>query len=75
MKAGEAADANQARDDLLDVDVRRVMAEIDEAMRLGPERLRRHQARSPIGDHGRIERRLVELVFEKQRARSTGSAA
>ena len=65
MEAGEPADADQARDDLLDVDVRRVVAEIDQAERLRSERLRRHQTRTPIGDDGGVESRLVKLVFEE----------
>ncbi len=36
VEAGELAGADQARDDLLDIDVRRVVAEIDETARLGP---------------------------------------
>ena len=44
MKSGEPPRADQPGDDLLDVDVRGVVAEIDEAMRLRPQRLRRHQA-------------------------------
>ena len=42
-----------------------MMAEVDQAMGLRPQRLRRHEAGSPVGDHGRIERGLVKLVLEK----------
>ena len=48
MEAGEPPGADEARNDLLDVGGRRVMAEIDEALGLRPKLVRRHQARSPI---------------------------
>ncbi len=41
------------------------MAEIDEALRLGAKLLRRRKTRSPIGNHGRIEGGLVELVLQE----------
>ena len=65
MEAAEFPEAHEARDDLLDIDVGRVMAEIDEALRLRAEFLRGGEARSPIGNHGRIEGGLVELVLEE----------
>ena len=36
MEAGELAEADEPRDDLLDIDVRRVVAEIDQALAFGP---------------------------------------
>ncbi len=65
MEAGELAGADQPRDDLLDVDVRRMVAEVDQAEGLRAERLGGHQARPPVRNHRRIEGRLVELVFEE----------
>ena len=65
MEAGEAADPDQPRHDLLDVDVRRMVAEVDQAESLRAQRLGSHEARAPIRDHGRIEGRLVKLVLEE----------
>ena len=42
-----------------------MVAEVDQATGLWSERLSCHQARAPIRDDRRIERRLIELVFEK----------
>src|SRR6266700_6033918 len=65
MEARELPEANEPGDDLLDVHVRRMMTEVDEAMGLGPEFLCGREARAPIRDHRRIEARLVELVLEE----------
>ena len=64
-KPASFPETHQPGDDLLDVDVGRVVAEIDQAERLGPEFLRRGEARAPVGNHRRIERRLVELVLDE----------
>ena len=48
MKTRKLARSDQPRDDLLDIDVRRVVPEIDKALGLRSQRLRRHQARSPV---------------------------
>ena len=47
MEAAELAEAHQPGDDLLDVDVRRVVAEVDQALRLRPELLRRRRSCVP----------------------------
>ena len=65
MEAAEPLRMHQARDDHFDVHVRRVVAEIDEAERLGPERLRRHERAAPVLDDGRVERGLVHLVLDE----------
>src|SRR5215472_12927150 len=65
MEARELLETNEPSDDLLDIYVRRMMAKVDEAIGLGPEFLRDGEARAPIRDHSRIERRLVELVLEE----------
>ena len=43
MEAAQLAELHQARDDHLDVGVRRMVAKIDQAPGLGPQRVRRHQ--------------------------------
>ncbi len=65
VKAAELAEAVQSGDDLFDVDVRRVVAEVDQALGLGAQLLRRQDARSPVRDHRRIEGGLEHLVFEQ----------
>ena len=65
MEAGELAEADQAGDDLLDVGVGRVVAEIDQALGLGPQFRAASRARAPVRDHRGIEGRLEELVLEE----------
>ncbi len=65
MEAAQFSEPVQARDDLLDVHIRRVMAQVHQALRLGPQLLRRQDARPPVGDHRRIEGRLVQLVLQQ----------
>ena len=48
VEAGQPAGADEPGDDLLDVDVGRMVSEVDQAMGLGPQRLRRHEAGSPV---------------------------
>ena len=55
----------QPGDDLLDVHVRRVVAEVDQALGLGPQLLRGEDRAAPVGDHGGIERRLEHLVLQQ----------
>jgi hypothetical protein len=68
VEPAELSELDQPRDDLFDVDVRRVVAEIDERERAIAERLRAGIARAPVVDDRRVERRLVQLVLEEQPA-------
>src|SRR4026208_532017 len=65
MKAGEFAELDQPRHDHLNVDVGRVMSQIDQAESFGPEFARAVIAGPPIVNYRRIKRRLVELVLDK----------
>ena len=49
VEAAEPADHRQAAHDLLDVRVRQVVAEVDEALRALTRRLREQQRRAPVG--------------------------
>src|SRR5215207_8601762 len=66
VEAGELAELDEARDDHLDVDVRRVVAEVYEAERLRPQLERAVVARAPVVDDRRVEGRLVELVLDEE---------
>ena len=66
VEAAELFRMDEARDDHLDVHVRRMVAEVDEAEGPRSKRLRGKERRAPILDHGRIEGRLVHLVFEEE---------
>ena len=66
VEAAEPPGMDQARDDHLDVDVRCMVTEVDQAEGLGPERLRRHERGAPVLDDGGVERRLVHLVLDEQ---------
>ena len=59
-------DHREARHDLLDVGVRQVMAEVDEALGPVAGALREQQRRAPVVVHRRVERRLVGLVLGVQ---------
>ena len=65
VEAAELAEAGEAGDDLLDVDGRRVVAEVDQALGLRPEVLGGETAAAPVGNHRRIEGRLEQLVLEQ----------
>src|SRR5437762_8929663 len=65
MKAGELPELNQARHDHLDIDVRRVMSEVDEAERFRPQFARAVITGAPIIDDRGVERRFVKLVLDK----------
>src|SRR5438093_1614298 len=65
MESAKFAELNQTSDDHLDVDVRRVMPEINETECSWPEFARAVIARPPVIDHRRVESRLIELVLEK----------
>ena len=47
-------------------DALRVVAEVDEHVGALAERLADEQRRAPVGQVGRVERRLVELVLDEQ---------
>jgi len=66
LKTTEPPRMNQSGDNHLDVNVRRVMAEVNEAEGLRAECLRRQQRTAPVLDHGCIEGRLVHLVLDQQ---------
>ena len=51
VKAAEFSKAHEAGDNLFDIDVRRLMAEVDKALRLRSKLLRCRKAGSPIGNH------------------------
>ncbi len=63
VEATEPADHRQPADDLLDVRVREVVAEVDETRRPLPRVLGEQQRRPPVGVDRRVERRLVGLVL------------
>ena len=65
VEAAELAELDQPRDDHLDVDVRRVVAEVDEAEGLRAELAARQVVGAPVLHHRRVERRLVELVLDE----------
>ena len=64
MEARELARGDQARDDQLDVDVGRVVAEVDQALRLRAQGLRGQEAGAPVLDDGGVEGRLADLVLQ-----------
>ena len=66
VEAAEAALLGEQRDDLLDVRALRVVAEVDEHPRAVAELLADEQRRAPVGEVGRVERGLEELVLDEQ---------
>src|SRR3954468_6416220 len=66
VKAAEPALLRKQRDDLLDVGPLRVVAEVDEHARAVAELLAHEQRRAPVGEVGRVERGLEELVLDEQ---------
>ena len=65
VKASELSNAVQTRDNLFDVDVRRMVSKIDEAFCLRAEFLGGHERTSPIGNHRGIKGGLKQFVFEQ----------
>ena len=66
VEAAELAELDQPGDDHLDVDVRRVVAEVDQAVGLGAELRGDQVVGAPVLHHGRVERRLVHLVLGEE---------
>ena len=75
VEAAEFPEPREAGDDLLDVHVRRMVAEVDQALRLGAQGLGAEDRCPPVGDDGGIEGRLVELVLDEHAASPPGRAA
>ena len=66
VEAAEFLELDQPRDDHLDVGVRRVVAEVDQAIRPAAERVGDQVVGAPVLHDGRIEGRLVELVLGEE---------
>src|SRR6185369_2296526 len=66
VKAAEFAELNEARNDLLNIDVRGMMAEIDETRCFFAEFAGTIIAGAPIVNYGRIKRRLKEFVLNEK---------
>ncbi len=66
MEAAQPAELDEARHDHLDIDIGRMMAEIDQAPGVLAEAGGGQVIGPPILDHGRIEGRLVHLVLGEQ---------
>src|SRR5262245_51727070 len=65
MEAGEFAELDEPRHYHFDVDVRRVVPQVDQALRLRAELRGAVVARAPVVDDRRIEGRFVKLVLDK----------
>src|SRR4030095_5515259 len=65
VEAGEFSELYQPRHDHFDVDVRRMMSQINQALRLRAELRGAVIARAPVVDDRRIESRLVKLMLYK----------
>ena len=65
MKPRKFAELDQAGDNHFNINVGSVVAEVDQAERLGPKLARAVVARPPIVDYRRVEGRLVEFVLQK----------
>src|SRR5581483_602151 len=65
MKAGEFTELNEPRDDHLDVYVRRMMAEINQAEGLGAKLTRTVITCAPVVDYRRIESRFIKLMLDE----------
>ena len=65
MEPTQLSELGQAGHDHLDVNRWCVMSEVNQTLRLRPERLGTDIARAPIGDNRRIEGRFVEFVLEQ----------
>src|SRR5262245_19661899 len=66
MKAAELAELDEPCDDELDVDVRRVVAEVDQRLGLRSQLAHAVITGSPVVEHRRVERGLIEFVFDEQ---------
>ena len=66
VEAAEQALGQQERDDLLDVRALRVVARVDEHLRLRAEAAADERGRAPVGQVGAVEGRLEELVLDEQ---------
>jgi hypothetical protein len=66
VESTEAAGHREARDHLLDVRVREVVAEIDETAGVRPCRLREQKGRAPVRNDRGVERRFVGLVLGEE---------
>src|SRR5262249_32122783 len=66
VEAAEPVLSCKQRDDLLNVYAVWVMSEIDEHLRAWSEFLTEQERRTPIGNVGRVEGRLVGLVLDEQ---------
>lgn len=73
VETTELAELDEPGDDHLDIGVRRMVTEINEAERLFTERISDEVVGAPILHDGGIESRLEHLVFGKMR-QSSGSA-
>ena len=67
VEAAEQALGEQERDDLLDVRSLRVMAGVDEHLRLRAEPAADQRGRAPVGEVGAVEAGLEELVLDEER--------
>ena len=66
VEAAEQAFVEQARDDLGDVRSLRMVAGVDEDLRLRAETPAQQGGRSPVGEIHAVEARLEELVLDEQ---------
>ena len=66
VEAAEQSFREQHRHDLLDVRPLRMVAGVDEHLRLRAEPPAQHRGRSPVGKVGAVEARLEELVLDEQ---------
>ena len=65
MEACQFLGANETGHDLFDIGIGGVMAQVHKAFCLGTQLRGCHEIAAPIGNHRRIEGRLVEFVFEE----------
>ncbi len=68
VEAAQPPFVQQKGDDLLDVDALRMVAEIDQHLRLFAELERKRVGRAPVGDIGAVEGWLEELVLDQHAA-------
>ena len=66
VEAAETLDGGELGDDLLDVRPVEMVAEVDQNARPLAELLADQQRRAPVGDVGRVKRRLERLVLDEQ---------
>jgi hypothetical protein len=75
VEAAEQAVAREDRDDLLDVHAVGVVAEVDEDLRALADLAAEQGGGAPVGEVGRVERGLVELVLDEQGQRRAAVGA